>query len=289
MQLGRLREANEAFELIITDPSSTRNQQLQESQGWNFEVHTRAWQSHALWCLGYPDRAIHCGQDAIRLASDLAQPFNQALASTYFATLQQMCADVAPARAHAEAALAVTIEHKAPYYQTWSEILTSYALAREQRDAGSLDRLRQCISRLKESGARLRLPYYLWLLARLYGQIGSIDVGLAVIEEALAESRANNERWWDSELHRLRSELLLANGVDDYDVEVALLRAAEIARAQHAKSLELRAAMTLARHWRDRNRADEARHLLSDIYSWFTEGFDTPDLQSARSLLTLLI
>jgi predicted ATPase len=203
--------------------------------------------------------------------------------------LQQMGADVVLARAHAEAALAFTIEHKVPYYQAWSEILTSYAVAREHGDAGSLERLSQCISRLKESGARLRLPYYLWLLARLHGQIGSTDAGLAVIDEALAESRANNERWWDSELHRLRSELLLASGADEYDVEVALLRAAEIARAQQAKSLELRAATSLAKHWRDGNRADDARRLLTDIYSWFTEGFDTPDLQSARSLITVLL
>ncbi|HEX9372315.1 MAG TPA: hypothetical protein VF897_14965, partial [Roseiflexaceae bacterium] len=97
--------------------------------------------------------------------------------------------------------------------------------------------------------------------------------------------RAHNERWWDAELHRLRGELLLEGGADAHEAEAAYLRAIDIARAQRARALELRAATSLARLWRTQQRADDARRLLGELYSWFTEGFDTPDLQAAQSLL----
>ena len=288
MQLGHLREAEEAFTQIIQAPSPIAGQPLQEVQGWNFEVHTRAWQAHALWLLGYPDRALSRGREALQLASDLAQPFNQALAATYFAMLQQFCAEPAIAKAQAEAALALTIEYKAPYYRLWSELLVSFAVARETPTSAHISQLRASISGFQASGARLRLPYYLWLLAQVYAQAGLPDDALAAIDEALAESRATNERWWDAELHRLRGELLLARGSDNEEVDLALLRAKEIAEAQEAKSLELRAAMSLARHWRNHERAEEAQRLLSEVYAWFTEGFETSDQQAAQALLSEL-
>jgi tetratricopeptide (TPR) repeat protein len=252
-------------------------------------VHTRAWQAHALWCLGYPDRAVRLGREAIQLASDLAQPFNQALAATYFAMLQQFSADIASARAQAEAAFALSVECRAPYYTLWSDLLVRYVAAREQPTTAMISQLRASISGFQASGARLRLSYYLWLLAQVYVQAGSSDDALAAIDEALAESRANNERWWDAELYRLRGTLLLARGSDDEAVDLALLRAKEIAESQEAKSLELRVAMSLARHWRNHGRFEDARQLLSGVYAWFSEGFETPDLQAAQALLAQLV
>lgn len=111
---------------------------------------------------------------------------------------------------------------------------------------------------------------------------------LACINEALTEARTHNERWWDAELHRLRGEFLLKYGADASDGEAALLRAIEIARSQQAKSLELRATMSLAQLWIAQKRSDAARQQLSDVYAWFTEGFETPDLQAARLLLAHL-
>ena len=148
--------------------------------------------------------------------------------------------------------------------------------------------LRGSIAEFKASGARLRLPYYLSLLAQVCGKAGHAEEGLASIDEALAEARAHNERWWDAELHRLRGELLLMHGADASDVEAAMLRAIEIARSQWARSLELRATMSLARLWIAQKRSDDARRQLSDLYAWFTEGFETPDLQAARLLLAYL-
>jgi DNA-binding SARP family transcriptional activator/tetratricopeptide (TPR) repeat protein len=295
MHLGWLREAEDMFEQIIQARSPDADQPLEETpgwnflaQGWNFEVHTRAWQAHALWLLGHPDRAVSRGREAIQIASEHGQQFNQAIASTYFAVLQQICAEPTTARAQAEAALALSIEYKALYYVLWSEILVRFAVAREQPTATNISQLRASITRFQASGARIRLPYYLSLLAQVYALAGSPDEALMTLDKALAESRANNEHWWDAELHRLRGELLLARGGDDEAVDLALLRAKEIAEAQEAKSLELRAAISLARHWRNHERDNDAQRLLSEVYAWFTEGFETSDLQAAQELLTEL-
>ncbi len=288
LHLGRITDANAQFVEIIAAHDPDQLLHLQESQGVNYAALARAWQAHALWCLGYPQQALNRGLDAVKLVQDLDQPFNQALVSAYLALLQQLRADEAVAREHAEQAHALASKYQAPYYRAWAGILVSYALALEQPDEERIGRLRGSIAEFKASSARLRLPYYLSLLAQVYGKAGRAEEGLACINEALAEARAHNERWWDAELHRLRGEFLLMHGADASDGEAALLRAIEIARSQRARSLELRATMSLARLWIAQKRSDDARRQLSDLYAWFTEGFETPDLQAARLLLTQL-
>jgi len=288
LHLGRITEANAQFAQIIAAHDPDQILHMQESQGVNYAALALAWQAHALWCLGYPQQAQERGLDAIKLVQDLDQPFNQALVSAYMAMLQQLRADKAVAREHAEEALALTSKFQAPYYRAWAGILVSYALALEQPDEEPIGHLRGSITQFKASSARLRLPYYLSLLAQVCGKAGRVEEGLACIDEALAEARTHNERWWDAELHRLRGELLLMHGADASDVEAAILRAISIARSQQAKSLELRATMSLARLWIVQNRSDDARRQLSDVYAWFTEGFETPDLQAARLLLAQL-
>jgi DNA-binding SARP family transcriptional activator/predicted ATPase len=288
LHLGRIAEANEQFGEMIAAYNPDQLLDYQESQGWDFAAQARAWQAHALWCLGYPQQAQERGREAVRLAQDLVPPFNQALVSAYLALLQQLCADEKVARMYAEEALALTIKYQATYYRAWAGILVGYALALEQPDEEHIGGLRGSITEFNASSARLRLPYYLSLLARVYGKAGRVEEGLASIDEALAEARAHNERWWDAELHRLRGEFLLLCGADTSDGEAAMLRAIEIARSQQARSLELRATMSLARLWIAQNRGDDARRRLGDVYSWFTEGFETPDLQAARLLLAQL-
>src|SRR2546421_8459800 len=289
LHLGRITDANAQFAEIIAAHDPDQLLHLQESQGVNYAALARAWQAHALWCLGYPQQALNRGLDAVKLVQDLDQPFNQALVSAYLALLQQLRADEAVAREHAEQVHALASKYQAPYYHAWAGILVSYALALEQpNNEERIERLRGSIAEFKASGARLRLPYYLSLLAQVYGKAGRVEEGLACIDEALAEARTYNERWWDAELHRLRGELLLMHGADASDVEAAFLRAISIARSQQAKSLELRATMSLARLWIAQNRSDDARRQLSDLYTWFTEGFETPDLQAARLLLAQL-
>jgi predicted ATPase len=288
LHLGRVQAATEQFAGITASYDPDQVRRLEEAQGVNYMVLAQAWQSHALWCLGYPQSALSRCHDAVTLARDLKQPFNQALATAYLAMLMQFCADEASARGHAEEALALTGEFKAPYYRAWSAILVAYAQARERPDEWHIARLREAIDTLTATGARLRLPYYLALLAQVYAKAGRAGDGLTAIDEALAASRAHNERWWDAELHRLRGELLLARGAETRDGEAALLRALEIARSQQARSLELRAATSLASVWGRQGRGAEGWRLLEELCAWFTEGHETPDVLAAHSLLTQL-
>ena len=217
LHLGKITDANTQFTEIIAAHDPDQILHLQESQGTNYAAHARAWQAHALWCLGYLQQAQEKGRDAVKLVQDLDQPFNQALVSAYLALLQQLCADEAVAREHAEQALALTEKYQAPYYRAWADILVSYALALEQPNEERIEYLRGSITAFKASSARLRLPYFLSLLAQVYGKAGRAEEGLACINEALSEARAHNERWWDAELHRLRGELLLMDGADASD------------------------------------------------------------------------
>lgn len=222
------------------------------------------------------------------MAQHLNQPFNLALVSAYLALLQQLRADNATSRTYAEEALALTSTYQAPYYRSWAAILVNYERALEHPTEHHIERLRASIDEFKASSARLRLPYYLSLLAQVYAKAGRAEEGLAVLDEALAEARTHNERWWNAEVHRLRGELLLMHGADAEEIEAALLRAIETAHAQQARSLELRAVMSLARWWLAQGRSNDARERLSELYAWFKEGFDTPDLQAARLLLEQL-
>jgi predicted ATPase/DNA-binding SARP family transcriptional activator len=158
LHLGRITEANAQFAEIIAAHDPDQLLHFQESQGWDFAAHARAWQSHALWCLGYPQQALSLGREAVRLAQDLVPPFNQALVSAYLALLQQLCADEAVARMHAEQALALTSKYQASYYRAWAAILVSYALALELPDEERIGNLRASITDFKATSARLRLP-----------------------------------------------------------------------------------------------------------------------------------
>jgi predicted ATPase len=284
---GQLAEAHRGFTEVelIAAADLDQMQRMIEAHGVNYVVQTRAWHAHALWCLGYPEAALTMAQGAIRLARELAQPFSHALAVAYLAILMQLSADTATARTHAEAALAAATESKALYYQAWATILVDSARAWEEPGDERITRLRESIAAFTASGARIRLPYYLSLLARVYGKAGRPADGLAVIDEALAAARGQNEHWWDAELHRLRGDLLLMRGAAAPDGEAAVLSALQIARAQGAKSLELRAAASLVQVRIAQQRPDDGRRLLADLYGWFKEGLETPDLQAARSLL----
>jgi predicted ATPase len=224
----------------------------------------------------------------LHLARQLGQPFSQAIAATYLALLQQLRADPATFRRQAEEALGLATDFKATYYRAWAAILVAYAEALGNPEAAGLIRLRSAIEGFKETGARLRLPYYLALLADVHLRAGEADAGLDVVAEALSHGRETNERWWDAELHRLRAELLLRGGAEAAEAETALRRALEIARGQQAKSLELRAARALAGLWAESGRTAEARDLLGPVYASFAEGLETPDLEVARALLSSL-
>jgi predicted ATPase len=136
------------------------------------------------------------------------------------------------------------------------------------------------------TGAEGDRPYCLALVAEAYGRGKRYDEGLAMLEEALALVDQSEERYWEAEIHRLKGELLLAQSAEhQVEAEACVHTALDVAHRQQAKSLELRAAMSLGRLWQQQGKRAEAHALLAPIYGWFTEGFDTADLQEAKALL----
>ena len=281
LHLGRLTEASEVFATALAQNDPTQVQRIAEEQGWNFAVHGRAWYAHALWLQGRVDTALAHGVEAMRIADELRQPFNQALAATYLALLQQLRSDPETARTSAQRALAITTESRAPYYRAWSQILVCHAETVRRPDAETIAALRASIDEFRASGARLRLPYYLGLLAGACCRAGRTAEGMGVLDEALAEVRSSNERWCDAELHRLRGDLRLAAGGGEDEARAAYGRSLEVARSMGAPSLALRAATSLARLTRTAGPLAEVIHTLS-------EGSNTPDQVAARSLLAEL-
>ena len=146
--------------------------------------------------------------------------------------------------------------------------------------------VRQRITALRATGAAIIVPYLCTLLAEVSAHLGHTADGLQVLAEAHALVEQHEERWWEAEICRLRGVLLLRQpGTSQAEAETWLQRALDVARRQEAKSLELRAAMSLSRLWQQQGKRQEAHGLLAPVYCWFTEGFDTPDLQDAKALL----
>jgi predicted ATPase/DNA-binding SARP family transcriptional activator len=285
---GHFLEAREQYDDILAVHDDWYLNNLQASQGVNYLVMGHVYRAHALWCLGYAQSALANASAATTLANERQQPLNQALAIAYTALLQEWCVDADTFRSIAENAHVLTREYQAPYYYAWASILVRFTQAWHQPDMAQVAQLREAIRAFANTGAHLRLPVYFSLLARACQHAGHVAEGLHAIEQGLAEAQQTGEHWWDAELHRLRGELIGAQGAQADEVETALKRSIEIARSQQAKSLELRAATSLARLWQATGRSEAARQLLVPLYGWFIEGFDTPDLQAAQSLIAQL-
>lgn len=246
-----------------------------------------------LWLLGYPDQALARSQAALALAQTLSYPPASATALIYATELRLLRREAQQTRDFADATLALATEHGFPFWLTWGTILSGWVLAEQGRAAEGIERMQQGMSAFRATGAELWRTHFLALLAEAYARAGRAEAGLKTLAEALAVLERTQERVFEAELHRLKGELTLlqasregAGAGGRGEAEACFLQAIAIARRQGARSLELRAAMALTRLWRQQGKpAEEARQMLAESYGWFTEGFDTADLQQARALL----
>jgi predicted ATPase len=185
--------------------------------------------------------------------------------------------------------MSLATEHRFALYLREGLVQQGWMLMAQGRVEEGIATMRQGVAALRNPGAGSHVPSHLARLAEAYGMVGQADQGLATLDEALDLVHHTDERWWEAELYRLRGELLrqAAGGGQraEWTPQACFQHALEIARRQQAKSLELRAAMSLSRLWQQQGKRDDARQLLAPIYGWFTEGFDTADLQEAKALL----
>jgi predicted ATPase len=230
----------------------------------------------------------------VTLARELAHPFSLGFALFLTAWVPQFRREGQRTQERAEAAIALAAEHGFAVFGAGGTIFRGWALAARYAEPGAgqgqgeegIAQMQQGLAAWRATGAEALRPYYLALLAEASGKGGQVEEGLHLLAEALAVSTDTGECRWDAELHRLKGELLLARPVEHHaEAGTCLRQALDIARQQQAKSLELRAGMSLSRLWQRQGKYAEARRLLAPIYGWFTEGFDTTDLQKAKALL----
>jgi predicted ATPase len=269
-----------------------------------------------LWSLGYLDQALRRSHEALALAQELAHPHSLAYALGNALSLYLRCREGQAVKERAEALVALSTEHKFPYWLAIGTIAQGWALAEQGQEEEGIAQLCQGLAAYWATGAEAGRPGHLALLAEAYGKAGQIEEGLSVLAEALATVDKTGERSYEAELYRLKGELLLAQEGSrlqaighrgkteeaeeglrlqaiDYrertkEAEKCFWTAIEIARRQQAKSLELRATVSLARLWQQQGKKKQARQMLAEIYGWFTEGFDTADLKDAKALLAEL-
>jgi predicted ATPase len=249
-------------------------------------VACRTYAAATLWSLGYPEQALARVHEALALAHELWHPFSLAFARCFAAFVSQFCRDVPAVHAHAEATVALSTEQGFPQWAVQGTILRRWALAMQGQGEEEIAQVRQGIAAYRATGAAVFVPYFYTWLADISAHLGHVEDGLQALAEAQALVEQHEERWWEAEIARLRGVLLLKHPVTPQEeAETWLRQALDVARRQEAKSLELRAAMSLSRLWQQQGKQTEARALLAPLYTWFTEGFDTADLQEARALL----
>jgi len=305
LHLGEFTLALEHYEkaLSLYDPERHRDDAFLYAQ--NPGVAMRCFAAWALWFLGQPEQALERIQEALTLARQLSEPHGLAQALFFAAILHQLRREERMAQEHAEAAIAVSREHGLVLYQAMATATRGWALILQERQEEGIEQMVEGLADHRLTGAEVILPHFLTLLVEAFAKTGQVEEGLRVLEEALAVVHRNGEAYYLAELYRIKGELLLMRATDqglsraategkaEGEVESPVVAPAEacfhqsikIAQQQKAKSWELRAAMSLARLYRNQNKQEEARVLLTQIYRRFTEGFDTTDLRETKALL----
>jgi class 3 adenylate cyclase/tetratricopeptide (TPR) repeat protein len=242
--------------------------------------------AYALWYLGYPDRAARRIEEGTALARELSQTFSLSLAVQFGTVVHHLRREVSQAKVCAETNVGLSTEQANVFLLGCGMVEEGWATVHEGHHDAGLTRILHGMDVCRGSGAVLEFPHCWAALADAYRVAGRIDEALQAVTDGLAQARETSARFNEAELHRLRGELLLrgASPKPD-DAERCFREALEIARRQRAKSLELRIATSLGRLLERQGKREDARRLLSEAYSWFTEGFDTADLKDARALL----
>ena len=257
--------------------------------GCDLRVLCPCYMSWCLWLLGYPTQARQHSQQAMILAQELAHPFSYMFALNYAIWLDHLSQDTQGSREHAETSIQLSTALGVPDFLAAAIMVRDWSQIIHNRSEAGLEELRQSIGAYRATGAELHMTAMLGLLAHACGYLRHAEEGLMALDEALSLGETYGEYYYQAESYRLKGELLLlASPAVDDEAATCFQQALTIARQQHARSWELRAATSLARLWQRQGKPQDAYALLAPVYHWFTEGFDTVDLREARKLLEAL-
>jgi predicted ATPase len=304
--LGELAQAREHLDQGIALYDRRQHRSLAFLYGQDPAVTCLSYAAWALWLLGYPDQALKRCHEALALSQELSHPFTQVYALVFAAGLHGYRREAQVVQERAEAAITLAAQQGFTFWVAMASIRRGWALAEQGQPEEGSAQIRQGQAAYQATGAEISRPANFAMLAEAYAKGGRAEEGLSVLAEALAAAHRTGESYYEAELYRLKGELQLrqAAGRDGWhpdapgpfmgakaeepvqtEAEAYFRQALDTARRQHAKSLELRAAMSLSRLWQQQGRHEEAQHMLAATSSWFTEGFDTADLQEAKALL----
>jgi class 3 adenylate cyclase/predicted ATPase len=288
--LGDFQAARDWLQQGI-DVCAHRGRYPSEIYGINMSAFCRAYIAHCDWHLGFPDRALQTAEEGLAVAREGARPFSIVIALAYLAMLHQFRREPEAALKTAVEANSLCLEYRFDYYGAWSALVRAWAIAEQGRFHDGVAAYRTALNEFAETGAGLRMPHYLGLLAAVHRKAGEGAAGLELVAEAAQIAQRSQESWCNAELERERGELLLLVPSDDAreEADAAFKRAIDIATDQGAKMLELRARAGRARILAERTeKRRKAFDMVTPIYDWFSEGFDTPDLRRAGTLLSEL-
>jgi tetratricopeptide (TPR) repeat protein len=250
----------------------------------NYDVNALTFLGWALWRLGYPEQASRAVTEAIARARQIGHVPLLAFALHAGALLDIGFAEMQSNSEIADETVAFCAQHGVAAYELWAHFWQGAAIARRGDLRQGIDVMEASMAAAAKIEAKLFRPLHLGQLAIAYAHREAPEIAISLVEEALATSKATNERFYDAELHRNRGDFFMTIGKSDL-AELALQEALVLARAQKARLWELRAATSLTRLWWNQNRRTEAQDLLRPLYGWFREGLETQDLRLAKEFI----
>ncbi len=289
--LGELDAAREHLERVLELYDDDRHASHVFTYADNPATSARSNLAQVLWVAGHVERAVRCSEENLTVLRSLtAHPYSVAFGLTLAAVVRQYRGDDAATRELVDQALALAEAQGLAFLGAMATILDGWVIASGGAVDEGMARMRAGLAAQLATGAELARPYWLCLIAEACLWTQACDDGLELLAEAEAAVESTQERYWEAEIHRLRGEILLktASASQARAAASSFRRALDIARRQSARTLELRAAVSLARLWQAEGRDREAYDLLAPAFGWFSEGWDTPDLQTAGALLAQL-
>src|SRR5262249_15842288 len=266
--------------LAIYDPAEHRP--LTTPSGRDLRVALLSFRSNCVWQLGYPTASRNDAERAVKIAREMGHATTLIYALSRAATSYTLCRCYAAAHAQIDELITLADERG----KTLGTLMRGRLFGLTGNAADAVRAITSAVASLRSTGATLYEPHYLSLLALAHAELDQPDDARRCIEDAIDKMESSKERWCEADVHRIAGEIALKSPAPDTGrAEKYFDRALVVARQQQARSWELRAAMGMARLWRDQGKSQQARELLAPVYGWFTEGFDTLDLKDAKALL----
>jgi predicted ATPase len=289
MYTGDIAEGRAHYDRVIALYDPAEHRPLATRFGQDVRVAILSWRAWAMWLLGYPEAALADADHALKDARELGHATTLMFALGVTSITRVWCGNFASANLQVAEEIALADEKGALFWKAAGMMHHSVVLARTDNASSAIQMLTSAIAAWRSTGTTMWMPLFLSYSALACAKLGQFDDAWRFIGEAMTAIETTKEKWCEAEIHRMAGEIALRSPEPDGGkAEAYFERALAVARQQQAKSWELRAAMSMARLWRDQGKPQQARELLAPVYGWFTEGFDTLDLKEAKELLAEL-